>query len=231
VVRRGDIVFVDELPARILLDDSIEIGRQVAPGSDAAWALATHPSFTITLTEGQRDLVEPDASVRVEHPDGSWEAVIDSVARVGSDEIVLTLLGRGGGAVCEDECVRLVPPGTPRDFRARIVAVPETTGPLVPAASLRTDAAGRVDVVLESGEHLEVTVVAADAGQAVVDGIEVGTMLRLFGESDEGSSQAANAVPPPRRTDDVVGEGHSQDIDADDGSAALDSPRRSGERW
>jgi hypothetical protein len=53
VVRRGDVVFVPGLPARLALDPEIAVGKALAGGEPAVQVLPDEPSFTITLPENQ----------------------------------------------------------------------------------------------------------------------------------------------------------------------------------
>lgn len=160
VVRQGDVLIVEDLPGRVLLADGIAVGRQVAPGGDAVFALSEVPTFTITLPEGQRGLVSPGVEVRVEPMGGTWPAQDATIETNAQNQPVPRLQGTDGGPVCGDECAEQVPADVEESqFRARTV------------------------------------VVAVDAGQAVVEGAEVGDSLRLLSGSggpepgaDEGES-------------------------------------------
>lgn len=193
VVRRGDFMFAPELPVRVLLDDGIAVGREISPGSDAIAALSEAPEFTVTLSQEQLDLVPLDAIVMIEHEGGSWPARIDSVrdstdeATMGQAELVLAA-AEGDGSVCGSDCVGAVPVGQVTRFRARVVVIPETSGPVVPAAALRTDPSGDVSVVTAEGDRVPVRLLARDSGQAVVDGLDIGTRLLLFGEQQTATS-------------------------------------------
>ncbi len=189
VVRQGDVVFVTGLPLRVALSDELVVGRVVSPGSEAVWAVAETPRFVIPLAEGQRDLVPLSGQVRVEHPGGVWDGRIASADTGEDGGVELVLEAEGGGPVCGQECAAAVPVDDEVQFRARIVAVPETTGPLVPAAALRTDAGGQVWVTTAAGDRREVEVAEADAGQAVVTGVEVGESILLFGEAERSPAE------------------------------------------
>jgi hypothetical protein len=73
-----------------------------------------------------------------------------------------------------------VPIATPSTYVVDIVAVPETAGPLVPAAALRTEPSGSVYLVGANGAHIAVKVRAAAEGRAIVSGVDEGQMIQLF---------------------------------------------------
>lgn len=185
VVRRGDLLFVPELPSPVVLAEGIEVGREATTGSDAVWALSSVPDFQVVLGADQRDLVPLSAEVLVYHQHGRWAAQIESSYTDDVGDLVLVLEGAGGGPVCGEECTDVVSTAdVSTQFRAEIVVVPDTTGPIVPAAAMHTDASGQVTVTLEGGEPREVEVIAADAGQAVVSGLKLGETIRLFGDDE-----------------------------------------------
>jgi hypothetical protein len=64
---------------------------------------------------------------------------------------------------------------------ARIVVVPRTTGVTVPSAALVVHDGGDPAVRTEAG-MVAVTVKAASGGRVVVEGITVGTKVRVQGE-------------------------------------------------
>ena len=194
VVRRGDLVFLPSLPARLAPTDALVVGAPVGPGDLVLELLSAVPAFSIPLRPEQADLVPLTGQVVVHAGSASWDAVIANATTSPAGELVLELEAAAGGAVCGDACAQ-VPVGAPSQYRADIVAVPETTGPLVPSAALRTRTDGATCVVDEAGRELEVTVLAAADGRAVVEGIELGQTLRLFGEpAATGGSPAQGAA-------------------------------------
>lgn len=197
VVRRGDVVFVPHLPARVVLAGGIVVGKVVSPGEEALALLPDAPRFVVALAQEQRDLVPLSAAVIVEHPDGAWEGQIASAETGVNGDLELVLEGVDGAPICGAECAQAVPPDREVHFRARIVAVPETTGPVVPAAALQTSSAGEVTVTTSTGTQVPVTLVAADAGQAVVDGLEPGATILLFGPTDDAQGQTAEPTAEP----------------------------------
>lgn len=189
VVRLGDVVFVPELPARVVLGPDVVVGRRLAGGEEAVWVVPDDPSFWVPLAPEQRSLVPLDAPVKVTFGAGTWEAVTvaavetDPAVTDGLGELRLVLTAPGGGAVCGGDCAEWVGLEGRTNFGAEIVVVPETTGPVVPVAAIHSGADGSTAVTLVSGGDVAVQIVASHGGVAVVSGVEVGDVVVLpFGE-------------------------------------------------
>lgn len=180
-VRPSDIVYVPSLPARIQLADEVASG--LAPGGrmPVLSVLQDAPIFEMALGDTQFDMVEQGMAVTVEGPSGSWSGTVAEV-RPGDSESPASavLAGPDGAALCGESCEAVSTSGaTP--FEAVIDVVPTVRGVTVPSGALTTDASGCTGVVLESGSFVEVTVLAAARGMAVVDGIAAGDLVRLTG--------------------------------------------------
>lgn len=180
VVRRGDLVFVPELPARLVVASDLEVGTPLSGGEPLLFRLAPAPVFAIRLAPEQRDVVPLDADVRVAYPDGVWDAVIASVSEPLDEGILeLALTAPDGGPVCGDECAEWVAIEGRTVLGAEIVVEPTVAGPVVPGAAIRTRPDGAPYVVLDGGAEQEVTVLGASDGLAVVDGVEAGDVVIL----------------------------------------------------
>lgn len=180
VVRRGDLVFLPSLPAQVLLGEAVAVGAELVGGEVAVQYVTGVPRFHIPLAAEQRVLVPLEGEVVVSHDDVEWPAQIASVVEVPEEgRIEMVLEGAGGGAVCGDGCVGAVPLGSTVDFPVQVVVIPQTTGPVVPVAAITTDAAGATSVTGTDGSEMAVSIVEASDGLAVVDGLEVGVVIRL----------------------------------------------------
>jgi peptidoglycan hydrolase-like protein with peptidoglycan-binding domain len=193
-VRRGDIVFLPALPVRVAPTEQLKVGEPVGGGEVVIEVLSDAPVFTVTLGLDQAPLVPLSGSVIVHFGAGTWTGVIATTTTSALGELVLTIESADGGAVCGDQC-DLVPVIAPAQYRADLVVVPETTGPLVPSAALQTRPDGTVFVTDEAGRELDVKVLAAADGRAVVQGIEVGQMVRLFGSTSAPAPAGSSAQP------------------------------------
>ena len=183
VVQPGDLVFTEALPRRVMLSESVTPGARLADGEVVVSVVPDDPVFRIPLSPEQANLVPLAADVAVSYAEGSWDARIDRAVESNPGQLDLVLVGADGGSVCREACVDWVDLTGSTRFRAEIVVIPETSGPVVPVGALSTDAANNPSVTLVDGSLVPVTVIESANGIAVVDGIEPGTeILLLVGE-------------------------------------------------
>lgn len=74
----------------------------------------------------------------------------------------------------------------PTDFLVEIVVIPETVGPVVPVAAIQLDAGNQPFVTTPAGERIDIDIVESAQGIAVVEGIEVGTVILIRVTSPPG---------------------------------------------
>lgn len=181
VVRQGDVIYVPDLPARLALDPTIEVGAQVGRGP-ALQVLPTAPHFSIALAENQVAMLEPGLRVDLSHGKHSWTARVESIVPASETEPARAVLGGDDGdPVCGAECAS-IPLGGPTLVSGVIRLVPDAEGVVVPAAAVVTAADGSTGVVLKDGGFRQVGVAASANGSAVVEGLEVGALVRVPGE-------------------------------------------------
>lgn len=205
-VELGALLFVASLPATVVLGDGLAVGRRVGAGgggeepSATAGAQSTDaepqaravdgavvrllpaaPAFSITLPENQAQLARAGMGVVIEHEAQTWRAVIDSIGEPTQDgSAVATLRSPTKAPICGARCVE-VPLSGVSGLGATIVIVPESKGVVVPAAALVVGADGTTAVHREDGTRVTVTVKASAGGRSVVEGVEVGTKVRVSG--------------------------------------------------
>lgn len=172
----GAVVFTPQLPARVRL--TVEVNDLVTPGQSLAEVLTDAPSFEIPVTDEQVALIPPATPVEVTGEGVSWSARTGDVVTAEDGGQRLRLVKAGGGAVCGDDCDQ-VPVDRTTSWGAAIELVPEITGPVVPAAAVRTAADGRQFVLTADGNEVDLDVRASADGLAVVEGVEVGTEVIL----------------------------------------------------
>ena len=203
-VARGDVVFVPELPARIVLADDVHVGASLAPGGNVVRAVPSQPLVEIRLDTSQRAAVPPTgAAVTIDAPDGRWAAVVaDQTSKDGA--AVLRLAAADGGAVCGDACASLKFTTAGLRFPAEVALTPHVQGALVPLASLGAAPDGSAYVVAADGARQPVTVRAADGSRAVVDGVDPGEVVALFAaptgtttDARPGATSGASTGPTP----------------------------------
>lgn len=183
VVELGDVVFIESLPARVVFPETVIPGARIADGEVVVSVVPSEPEFAIPLAPEQADLVPLSADVLVSYADGTWDARIDRAVETETGQLELILTSPTGGSVCGEQCVDWTDLIGVTNFRAEIVVIPETTGPVAPVGALTTNAANEPAVTLPDGTLIPVTVVEAANGIAVVEGIDIGTEILLF--SDE----------------------------------------------
>lgn len=195
MVRRGDLVFSAALPLRVKPAEALALGAMVSVGDELIEGIAAAPVFTITLSQDQTALIPLTGAVRVHHPNGTWEGSIATSTNDANGQLVLTLAGKDGEPLCANECDQ-VPLEQSAVYGAEIVAVPTTSGPLVPIAALLTSPDGSVSVLRADGHSLHVEIEAASGGYAVVSGLSSGTRIRLFGDGTSDGPVQPGVVRP-----------------------------------
>lgn len=180
VVEAGDIAFVPSLPARVVLAESVTVGARLADGETVLLLVPDVPVFQIPLAPEQAALVPLTADVVVSFAEGTWEAqIVRAIEKPEFGQLDLILSGSDGGSVCGDDCAEWVELQGRNNFRAEVIVVPETTGPVVPVAAISTNPGNEPYVTLEDGTQVPVTIVASASGIAVVEGIDAGTVIQL----------------------------------------------------
>ena len=179
-VLAGDVVFVPELPVRIAPAEELKVGARLAGGEPVMRVVPSEPVFRIPLAVEQAALVPLSAEVFVTYPDGVWDARIErAVEQVEFGQLDLFLSGPDGGSVCGDMCGDWVQLTDRSDFRAEIVVIPDTIGPLVPVGAISAGPGNEAFLTLADGSEVEVTVIESANGVAVVEGIDAGTEIML----------------------------------------------------
>jgi peptidoglycan hydrolase-like protein with peptidoglycan-binding domain len=182
LLRRGDVLFTPELPVRVVATDGLSVGATLTGGEVVVNRLAAVPTVVVPLASQQRNLVPLSGGVRVNYPEGTWEAIIVRAAETaeqGVDQLNLVLEAPNGGAVCQDQCAAWIPFSGRTSFQAEIVVIPETTGPVVPLAAISTSAGGEHSVQLLDGTVVPIDVLVSTGGLAVVDGVKPGDVVVL----------------------------------------------------
>jgi peptidoglycan hydrolase-like protein with peptidoglycan-binding domain len=180
VVRVGDVIFVPEVPVRVVLTDAVEVGTSLSGGEVTLRRVVGDPVFVVPLALEQRSLVPLEADIVVGHDGGVWPGRIGEVREDESrGELLLVLEAEAGGPLCGAECAGSVPLAGRSDYPAEIVVVPETTGPVVPIAAIVTAPDGSTSVRGIGGNVIPVVIVEASNGIAVVEGVSVGDVIVL----------------------------------------------------
>ena len=165
-------------------ESSAAVGSRLAPGTVVARLLPKRPEFTMTIPATQLSMVERGTPVAIHAEDVTWRA---RLGRIGEPDqegsaVAQVLPAKGKKSICGKQC-HLVPINGGL-LPTEVIAVPPTTGTVVPAAALVVTDDGSAAVVTEDGDQVEIQVKASAGGQAVVTGIDAGTRVRVPGQSD-----------------------------------------------
>lgn len=196
VVLAGDIVYVPELPARLLLADEVRVGAVVGPGSVTVRSVDGAPEISLSIA-GSSDVPPVGTAVTATFGDLTWEGVVGELRSPaeGAAETTAVLLASDGGPLCGQTCDQVPLEVAPGAIVARVERVASATGPVVPVAALGTAADGSVFVLDQAGARRPVQIVATDGSRAVVDGLTAGEIVRLFATPDASAEQGARAAP------------------------------------
>lgn len=200
VVRAGDVVFASPLPARVVLDEAVTVGAQLTPGQPVVSSLGLTPTFVMELSIDQAQVVPTSGPVSVTGTDVTWEGVIASATTTTDGLLVLTLTAPDGGPLCGTGCEGVPVAEKDAIFTGNIITVEASTGPAVPAAAVGTLANGDAFVVTEDGTQVPVTILSQGNGRAVVQGIAVGDVVRLFGEKTTAGASGTTGTSDPADT-------------------------------
>jgi peptidoglycan hydrolase-like protein with peptidoglycan-binding domain len=177
MVALGDIVWVLRLPAVLRPAAGVGIDVAVESGAVLFEQLESEPAIVLSTSDDQLNLLPLDASVRVTYEGSTWDGVLGSGTRT-EQGVTFPVEAPAGGPVCGEACGVL-----PRDrtvsVNVELMAVPSTTGPVVPLAAVTTDPGGATSVELADGTIQPVVILATADGMAVVDGVDIGEFVKL----------------------------------------------------
>lgn len=183
VVSLGDLVAIPSQPASVWLDrDKLRTGVMINKGEAVVRATVGSPAMALIVSDSQAQLVPVGAKVTIRSGENEWTALAQAAqkdAETGSYRIPLE--NPEGGAPCGHQC-DVVPGEQKVSLPAKIEIVPSVTGPAVPRAAIRTAPTGAASVFLMDGTEVPVTIEGSADGIAVVDGAEIGTTVRVFGD-------------------------------------------------
>ncbi|MCL2652579.1 MAG: peptidoglycan-binding protein [Propionibacteriaceae bacterium] len=193
VVRVGDIVFADKLPARVRLVDGMAVGKRLAPGDVVLSVLDADPQFTVTVLPNSA--LDSSKPLEVMINDQVVQAVVFSSSQDRSGDSIWVLSSNSGGPICADKCGEVSLDPTEAVFSARQVVTPEVTGPGVPAAAVWLRASGDPYLLECDGTELPVTIVAEGEGGVVLNGVADGVVVVLAGQSIRPMTPTSSSQP------------------------------------
>ncbi|HHT41762.1 MAG TPA: peptidoglycan-binding protein [Actinomyces sp.] len=186
----SSFISIPELPAQITWLDETQVGSHVNEGQRLGDAYYGEPTFTIESPSAQASIIIPGMKVTLQSGDENWEAQVAEIGSPkddGSSTITLTPLA-DDNSICGNKCSTIM--GSTIRIPSLVHVVEQTTGIVVPTASITNGNDGSAVVISEDGAELPVTVVATVGGQSVVQGINAGQSVRVgasLGPTPEGS--------------------------------------------
>lgn len=189
VVQAGDVIFVPELPSRLVLDtEAVFRGAMLSGGEAVVSGLAAEPVFTVPATTEQASMMPAGTRVEITIGDALWVAVAagQEATDESADQVNVLLQGQGGASVCGDSC-GLVPIDGQNLLRSRIITQETLSGVVAPSAALLSDADGALSVVDEDGREHPVEVVGSARGMSVIEGVDAGLKVRVPAITNEAT--------------------------------------------
>lgn len=181
VVRAGDVLFLPDMPARGAPAEDVRVGSAVTPGADLFVTAA--PEATLLLIIDQLPRVNQGQTVTVHLPDGTdVQGIIGDPISDQSSTLQYAIVDEEGAPVCGAECASLFSPDQESFVSVSIEVIPVEQGLIVPNSAIGSGPDGGAVVETPAGEIIDITVVVQGDGVSVVEGIEAGTEIRLFGE-------------------------------------------------
>lgn len=179
----GQLIALSPLPSGLVLDtDALKMGALLSGGEQLVSVPDGAPRFVLVVGESQSKLLSPGQPVVLSHDGQEWSGVIgQTTANEQTNSYEVEVVSETGESICTEDCPAQ---GSESSVVASVELVPTVTGPVVPRAAVMTDAAGASYVVMEDGQRRDVTVQGVADGIAVVEGVEAGESVRVFG--DEG---------------------------------------------
>lgn len=181
-VRLGDIVFVELLPASIVVNDDLMLGSPISSGDELFTVLSPEPS--VAVAADNQGLFVAGMTAHLILPDGtsvSGTLTGPVTLETGVDEFAV--VGADGASPCAAECaVQLAGKRTSR-VAAQIEVVPMREGLVVPDAAIVTRPDGTLAVRATDGSWIAVTIDTRGQGVSIVTGVNEGQEILLFGEA------------------------------------------------
>lgn len=189
IVLAGDLVFTPKLPARVLLGSEVNVGDRVGPDTSVLMVAEGTPTFTIS---GDPTTINTSLPVELTLGDHTVLAVVSGSSQGSGGDVRLTLGGIDGAEICAEGCESIPFTREPTVVPARQVLVETVSGPGVPAAALWLRPDGSPYVVINSdGSEVSVEVLGQGQGLVVIEGVGVGTVVRVASQVPVSTSGGA----------------------------------------
>ncbi len=182
VVRGGDLVYLPNLPIRVVLDrEVLVVGGSLGGGETVVSALSAEPTFTIPASDTQARLLDPGMRVEISAGDGrEWTATVGDITVNAEGETIAHLTAGDSDSICAPDCA-LLSPNDETLLASRVIVVEPVVGLRIPTAAIQTRADQSTFVTDADGMERAVAVIASAQGMSVVEGVDAGLVVRVLG--------------------------------------------------
>jgi peptidoglycan hydrolase-like protein with peptidoglycan-binding domain len=179
LVQQGDLIYVPSLPSRVSLNQTaIAVGQSVAGSELAVETVSAEPSFQMSVSSSQAQLLTLGTRVTILDGKKAWHAQIGTQTTKAQGLTTVRLVPSSGASICGSECADISLGGA-TNLQAQVITTPTVHGTVVPSAALTTVNVNNVEVTDSHGASHRVTVVASADGESVVTGIAAGLLVRI----------------------------------------------------
>ncbi|MBN9107017.1 MAG: peptidoglycan-binding protein [Propionibacteriaceae bacterium] len=182
-VDASSIMWLPELPARVQLSKELAVGARMSVDDRPILVASQGQVIELKLTPAQAELV-PDRAPISFGTSGAGVAVRMPPAQDASQDVAVVMEVRsedGTAGVCAgtDLCSAILGTSASVPLELKVVVVPSMDGAGVPLRAILSAADDTTYVILADGTHVPVTVLGTTGGVAIVDGVELGALVRL----------------------------------------------------
>lgn len=182
IVRARDLAFFPSLPARVRLAEGTEVGTVLAPGATLFATLEQRPEITLIADNASRFSAGMAAHIAVPGAALEVEGVLQGPVR-GEDGLDRYRVADSDGAsACNEACASVLVVDAETSVVAEIETVARVEGLVVPIAALVTAPDGSTVLRDLAGGTISVEVIASSGGLAIVEGVDEGVVIQLFGD-------------------------------------------------
>lgn len=195
-VSPAEIVFLPQLPARIWFDtEKIAVGASLTNAEQSLGVYGNAPRVFVSATAYQSTILSAGNPVTVSWGEHTWEGIVGNERETvkNSETVEISITAPDGTPICGDICHELSFT-TDTLLPLQAIVIPEQHGLVVPSAAIMTGAAGETMVINAAGEKLPVTVLQQARGMSLIEGVPVGTQLRLPAVSSRAETENGGMV-------------------------------------
>lgn len=181
VLELGRLVFAPS-DARVFAQPDLAVGQVLSPGEPVLGLVRGAPEAFITVAPQQSAGLEAGLEIEVDVHGLSATGALGEAQVQGDGSLRIPVTAADGAPLCSGSCADELHPSETSTHTGTVVTVPEASGPEVPTSAIRTDPGGSTVLTGEDGSEIEIEIVVSHGGLAIVEGIDSGAVIRVFGE-------------------------------------------------